>query len=440
MAEEKIKLSWELSTLVWQALEKKGVPKRARYGLVDTAFSQEELDLVTHLSLKNHSGSLKGLSYLRNLTSLSIVTTGNTSYKASRDLQSIKDSDIFEIEKLSNLKHLTINNQRLITTLDISRMSKLETLELTRNEELTEVIGLAQNRTIGSLTLYDSNNLLPIKNFDQFIAENANLYETNLDVLLFPQAIGFKTATGATNEQALAKLKDIDLFCHWTETCGNNTIKITNAQMQQLHKKALEVVTTHCKGLTELDTVAMVDAWLAKNVKYNYDALESNLRGQKSEGGIILGPARGANGTYNAFMYNCCVCEGYTRAMQYMLALKGIHTSNTSCIAGEDTLHMSEASTDSEYTFITLPQTGYHSICRIDRPGGIYYCDPCWDACSYQRGDHSLPYLLLSKAEISKDHTLSYNEKNISHQAPIPSHILSESKSRAVARMNQHSR
>lgn len=38
-----------------------------------------------------------------------------------------------------------------------------------------------------------------------------------------------------------------------------------------------------------------------------------------------VGPAGGTNGAYNAIMENTCVCEGYTRAMQYLLKLKGIN-------------------------------------------------------------------------------------------------------------------
>jgi hypothetical protein len=82
-----------------------------------------------------------------------------------------------------------------------------------------------------------------------------------------------------------------------------------------------------------------------------------------------------------------------------------------------------------------LPKTGYHSICRVDRSGGCYYCDPCWDACSYQKGDKSLPYLLLTKEQISKDHTLSFDEQNISHQNPIPDYYMANIKSQANSKI-----
>ena len=436
MPSNEIKLSPSLAIAVWDALGKKGITKRTdKFGLMSSVFTEDELSQVTSLNLVNYTGSLKGISNLTNLTNLSITSKGNPSFKASKDLISITDNDIFEIEKLTSLKHLSIDNQRLITTLDISGFKNLQSLQLTRNEEFMDIIGLDKNRTISSLTLYDLNNLQPIKNFDQFIAQNAELFETNLDVLLFPQAIGYKQTTRSFNQAALERFtKDIDAFATWSETCGNRTININNHQMQQLHKKALDIVTKYCGLASDAEAVAIIDRYLAENVKYNYSALGTNLRGEHKDG-LLVGPAKGANGAYNALIYNSCVCEGYTRAMQYMLGLKGIKTSNVVCISGEDKLHMSEASYDNEFTVFNLPTTGYHSICRVERDSGIYYCDPCWDACLYQKGDKSLPYLLLTKAEISKDHTLSFDEKNISHQQPIPDTYLSQIKNTANIRI-----
>ncbi len=122
----------------------------------------------------------------------------------------------------------------------------------------------------------------------------------------------------------------------------------------------------------------------------------------------------GANGAYNAFIYGTCVCEGYTRAMQYLLTLKGIKSHNVHCISGEDKLHMSTDKQDNIYKRYDLPDDGYHSIISIDDIDWLYD-DPCWNAGRYQRGDKSMPWTLLTKEEISRDHTLSFNERNINN-------------------------
>lgn len=416
---EKISLSYGFAKEVWKNLEKRGIPMRTNpYGFMDCSFTPEELAKVKHISLVDNSYSIKGISHLVNLESLNISTTQLTAYTSKKDLISIEDNDVFEIEKLANLKHLTIDNQRKISQIDVSNLKSLQTLQLTRCEELVEITGLSENRSLSELVVYDVNNLSTIKNLDKFIENNQNLSELNLDVLLFPSAIGYKHATGQYNLNAFEKIQKDLPYAKWSETVATRLININNHQMHQMHKKALDVVRTYCKGVSDVETVASVDLWLSRNVKYNYDALDSKLRGEMRNG-VLAGPIGGANGAYNALMYNSCVCEGYTRAMQYMLTLKGIKTANTHCIEGKDELHLAEAALDSEFRNVTLPKSGYHSICRIERDSGIYYCDPCWNASMYQRGEKSMPYFLLSKEEISQDHTLSYNEQNVSHQMPV---------------------
>lgn len=50
-----------------------------------------------------------------------------------------------------------------------------------------------------------------------------------------------------------------------------------------------------------------------------------------------------------------------------------------------------------------------HSILYID---DFYrqYCDPCWDASRWQRGDKKLPFYLRTKEDISKTHELWQEE------------------------------
>ena len=73
---------------------------------------------------------------------------------------------------------------------------------------------------------------------------------------------------------------------------------------------------------------------------------------------------------------------------------------------------MSTDKQDDMYKIYDLPDDGYHSIISIDDVDCLYD-DPCWNAGRYQRGDKSMPWTLLTKEEISRDHTLSFNERNI---------------------------
>lgn len=98
--------------------------------------------------------------------------------------------------------------------------------------------------------------------------------------------------------------------------------------------------------------------------------------------------------------------------MQYLLKLKGIKSHNVHCISGEDNLGMSTDKQDDIYKIYDLPDDGYHSIISIDDVDCLYD-DPCWNAGRYQKGDKSMRWTLLTKEEISKDHTLSFGERNI---------------------------
>jgi len=98
-----------------------------------------------------------------------------------------------------------------------------------------------------------------------------------------------------------------------------------------------------------------------------------------------------------------------------LLKLKGIKSRNVRCIAGEDTIGMADGGEETKYTTYNLPSDGYHSIICIEDEMGLY-CDPCWDASAYQRGNKSLPYCLLNKKEISKTHTLSFSERRIANE------------------------
>jgi hypothetical protein len=68
----------------------------------------------------------------------------------------------------------------------------------------------------------------------------------------------------------------------------------------------------------------------------------------------------------------------------------------------------------------------FHSIIRLKDYYNLY-SDPCWNACSYQQGDKSMPYTLLTKEEIRKDHLLSYEEKNPNSELPISRFSIADS-------------
>lgn len=187
--------------------------------------------------------------------------------------------------------------------------------------------------------------------------------------------------------------------------------------MIQMHNKSCKILADNVPdNARRRDTIIGIEEYLAQNVTYDHEAVEDKSR-TASEDGISVGAIGGANGAYNAIMLNRCVCEGYTRAMQYLLKLRGIHSRNVRCIGEKDTLHLADKAKETIYTKYELPDEGYHSIICIEDED-LLYCDPCWNAGLYQakNGNKSLPFTLLNKNEISKTHTLSFQERKVSNE------------------------
>ena len=420
MAIDLIKLPLSLGLKINRILKDKigFVPRVNKIGMMSFEFTREELELIEKLKFENPvRGDIEGIELLPNLRSLIIKSYGNTTYRQDKYIASIEDKDSSCLSKCKNLENLTIENQAKLSFIDVSQMKNLHFFSAIGNSRLEEISGLEQTTKLWRLDCYGNESMMQMGDLNSIIMQNEELTDLNLDVLLFPDAIGFDIRSGEINENTLKKFEDMNISWHEILSSGKS-IKINNYQMMQMHQKACKAledyVPKHCENRT---AVIGIEQYLAENVEYDYESLthgHSHTYDSKADDlpAIVSGPIVGANGAYNAFIYGTCVCEGYTRAMQYLLRLKGIKSHNVHCISGEDKLHMSTDKQDDIYKIYDLPDDGRHSIISID---DVYclYDDPCWNAGRYQKGDKSMPWTLLTKEEISRDHTLSFNENNI---------------------------
>ena len=430
MDENLIELPMSLGIKINEILKQKiqFVPRKNKMGLLSCKFTADELALIDRLSFENPvQGDTDGVQLLPNLKSLIIKSVGNTAYKQDKFVNSISDKDGSCIAKCKNLEELDIENQAKLSFIDVSQMKQLHFLSFKRNAGLEEIFGLDSLEELCQLSCFGNESLTQIEGLNTAIMQNEELSDLDLDVLLFPDAVDYDVKTGKPNKDAIEKFNELNVS--WHEILSNGkSIKINNYQMMNMHKTAITVledyVPKHCDNRT---TVIGIEQYLAENVKYDNESLNSghsHISKSDKFPSMQVGPSGGANGAYNAFIYNTCVCEGYTRAMQYLLRLKGIKSHNVHCIAGEDTLHMSTDKGNDIYKTFDLPDDGYHSIISIDDVDCLYD-DPCWNAGRYQRGDKTMPWTLLTKEEISKDHTLSFNERNIDNNTlTVPRNII----------------
>ena len=399
-------------------------------GLLDMSFSAEELSLIKELQITNPvSGTLEGIEKLPNLHALSVKTTFSTEYTHPKDIPSISDRDIMAIEKCSNLKRLDIVNQTNISEINLNTLPGLESVNISNNANLETINGIDKLPKLYCLECSGNKSLQEIKGLDKAVAER-ELDTLKLDVLLFPKAIGYQF-NGNYNQQAVNAMENIwDIS--WLESMYNQKpIRISHSNMLKMHNKACEILEHNVPRMSSnVDKIVAVEKYLAENVVYDTKSLKHHHT-QTFEGpmGIHIqkGPKFGANGAYNCIMANSCVCEGYTRGEQYLLGLCGIKTRNIYCISGRDTMGMSDnKKAEDNLRVFSLPDDGYHSIIRIEDNYAMY-SDPCWNACCWQEGNKSLPYTLLTKSEMSKDHTLSFEERNIGEAPSKKRSQISES-------------
>lgn len=395
---ELIKLSIDLGVKVLDILKTKGYqPRTNSNGIYSLEFSQQELSEITTLELFNiKPNSLEGIDNFHNLQSLKI----DSDYSAYDNANTgISDKDIKYVANVTSLKSLTIKNQAAITWVYLDKLTNLEEIHIERNNRLDTISGLDKLYHVRELSIYGNKELYMIDHIKELILNN-ELNSLELDLLNFPEV----------SDQALrGKLFNI-INCRFSETLSHKgTVSYNYGTASIFHQRCLEICDAIIgKVKSPMEAIILIERYLAQNINYDYKALDREDRFH-TEAGNKIGFNNGTQSAYNGIMYGSCVCEGYTRAMQYLLKIIGLPSKNVYCIGGKDKISIK---TD-YHNQVVLPDDGYHSIIRVDCNDGIYYCDPCWDSCRWHRGNETLPYCLKNKGEITTDHTLSFEEDNI---------------------------
>lgn len=276
---ELIKLPLLLGLKINEILKEKinFVPRKNKIGMMTFEFTREELDLIERLNFKNPvRGAIEGIELLPNLKTLVIKSDGNTAYKQDKNIASISDKDSSCIYKCKNLENLSIENQAKLSFLDVSQMKKLHSFSAKRNSGLEEISGLEQATELWQLDCYGNELLMQMRDLNKIIMQNKELTDLNLDVLLFPDAMGFDIKSGEINEDTLRKFDDMNIS--WQEILSDRkSIKINNYQMMQMHQKACRALEEYVpKNCEQNTTVVGIEQYLAENVKYDNASLKNN--------------------------------------------------------------------------------------------------------------------------------------------------------------------
>lgn len=434
MEYKKIKLSTSLGIAVsnyFRLVLGKTIPIN-QYGLLDFAFLPEELEMVKNVRLSNlKKGSLEKIKYLKNLEVLEIYSEHNDEIEmmaAAHESEeySIEDRDFIDIAKCTKIKTLIIKAQNKLTKIDLNCFENLEHLELRCNKNLEIIDAGREIKNIKTFICCDNEKIKNTEEIGRIIERNDKLKYLQIDVINFPDAINFDYHSGEYNSEIVKKMKNISKVNF--EECfeGDRTIVLSLNQMIDMHNKACEILHLYVQNTAnKKDLIVGIDNYLAKNVVYDEEAgrhvhLDDVMNMCKTDTRFeklyrfAKAPTHGASGAYNAIMFNQCICEGYTRAMQYLLKLKGIKSHDVYCLPKikEKSFFNTEEENAQAGEYEIPFDDEYHSILCIDDYNSLY-ADPCLDAKYYRKGNKSLPFVLRIKEEIENTHTFVSNQDDV---------------------------
>ncbi len=441
MEYEKIKLPVSLGLAVSKALkEEMGIQTNMnQYGLLSFAFMPEDLELIKKIEISNiKKESLKKIEHLKNLEILIIsnehddIEGGETkSVKKSEETHeseeySIEDRDFMDIAKCEKLKKLVIKAQNKLKKIDLNYFENLEYVELRCNKNL-EFIEAGRNvKNLKTFICCDNEKIKNTEEIGRIIERNTKLSQLEIDVMNFPDAIKYDYHSGEYDCDIVQRIKNIPVVKF--EECfeADRTINLNLDNMINMHNKACKILHLYVQDTAnKKDLIVGIENYLAKNVVYDEEAgqhvhvdmirkmCDSDEQMQKLYR-FFKSPTHGASGAYNAIMFNQCICEGYTRAMQYLLKLKGIKSHDVYCLpkikqkSFFNTAEENAAAGEYEIAF----DDEYHSILCID-DYNLLYADPCLDAKFYRKGDKTLPFVLKTKEEIEQTHRFVSNQENV---------------------------
>lgn len=394
-----IKLPINLGIYAAQYLEKLGIPPRKdKQGGLTLKFTQKELDMVEEVKIDVPlPGCLDGIEHFHKIKKLYIDFLGYDAYNNRNS--SITDKDIKVISSLTSLESLTIKRQEKISWVDVSKLVNLKELVISRNDKIDEVYGLEKLHQIEELSIYGNKELYSMEGIRELLSSSKTLDLLELDLFSYPEVSDLNTILlNITN-------------CNFIETCrSGHEIRYNRGNAMFFHQKCMKIIEEIMLRMprNNREKIMLVERYIAEYIKYDHAGLKTKDRHHEIDGRRV-GHSYGTQSAFNGIMYNSCVCEGYSRAMQYLLKLMGIKSKNVYCVSGKDKIKVNKF----YHNQVELPDDGYHSIIRVEDNYELYYCDPCWDATEWRKGDKSLPYCLRNRTDMEKDHTLSFEEEGI---------------------------
>lgn len=391
---EEIRLNYELGKHVRAALTKEfknkpAPPKVPNAYNYNESFSREELEAITSLEIVDgaYISDLAKLPNLKQLCLKSSPTSSNT----------LTEKDIKILQSLP-LEVLEIDGYNGLSTFDfIDFSAKLWSVSLTNCLDLTTVTNIP--RDLSSFRCIGNHNL---KNIYSIVSESlealssdiSHISNWDLDVIFAPEF--FKQFDQKQKRFSQSDLDAITNTLQFGEEITRRIYIHSFAQIKKLQDRVAEISQSIIpQDATDLEKFSILYKWICQNIKYDYAGLNStsrrhtidsfSLEGNKIN--LTSGEKCGTNNYLNGIMFSSCVCEGFSKTLQYMCAYNGLKTNLVLCHTGEDS--------NIKYD---------HSIMQYEDGPQTFFCDITWDAGRYQNGLKDFKYFMLSEEDMAKDH------------------------------------
>ena len=371
-----------LSVVILEKLVKLG--KRANVFNFDGTFTETELDTIDELVISNCDG-LDGISNLRNLKSLTIISSNLYSFSKPMVLNDIVDFS--EINKLKNLESLKVIYDQNIEILDIRNLENLKTLKLFCNPNLVKIRGLSNKKNLKQVIICECP-VGDIGNIQEYIENTLDTSINIMDVKMYVKMFTPPVSEFLKNKYNMNK-SNIKFGEH---IYFHDEIYVIDVyQMSEMYKKILNLLKKlNLDGLSKEDQAFTIYKFVISYLSYDYDGLEYRNRNyekvlnlNENEQQYILKRMALINSSFGALTTRKAVCDGYVNLLKLLYTIYDIKSETVICQKDG------------------LP----HSAIKYYVNSKWYYADPERD---YDK--ERIRYFGLTKDELSKIYILSPKE------------------------------
>lgn len=325
----------------------------------------------------------------------------------------ISDENLSHIQKLSNLKVLSLQNQTKITKIDLKNFQNLTKLDMKNCINLKTVENFPKTNLKEKIiydftgdTNFDLDTLNRIKNF--YVENNPQSQKNKVSMMLpMDYLFGHKTRHSAREFASFCDLASKDVF--WTQISAGVSLNHCSRDALDFACK-LDKIYANCTSPENDDLTNLSNCyqWICQNIRYeaddsnDHDDFEYFVR-------ISENPLREANQDRASILRSCVyalknkmgVCVAFSDLFRF-LAMNSDSVESTRPVGCAITYDVSD-----ETYFPYYPAN--HQICAIKfRNGNVYYFDPTFDEGNLVE----FPFFALTKKKIQRDRNLLYNEKD----------------------------